>query len=167
MAQLSRTLSAAARSPWCWPILPLLTVAAVGQWVSVLAAEAVAGAFGAVGLGIAIGLAIAGRQVMPKRRETRSGKSSPQSQPPGASSAATSSGAGTQPVTPSPAARAADLRGAKLANTKLVRADLRQADLRGAVLAGADLTGADLTGAHLGPLDDEPTHEGSPRPTGS
>jgi len=155
VAQPSRILSMAARSPWSWPIVPLLTVAAVGQWGSVIAAEAVAGAFCAVGVGIAIGLAVAGRRTRPRhapRAQSDEGRS--KARPLGASSATTSAGTGAEAHVPNPA-RTVDLRGARLTNTMLVRADLRQADLRGATLAGADLSGADLTGARLGPLDDD------------
>lgn len=158
MAQLSPTLSAAARSPWSWPLLPLLTVAAAGQWGSVVAAEAVAGAFAAVGLGVTIGLAIAGRQATPRQSRTQTDKHAPKTQTPAPSSVMAAGGSDALARASNPP-RVADLRGARLANTLLVSADLRQADLRGAVLAGADLSGADLTGARLGPLDDDPPQE--------
>jgi hypothetical protein len=154
VSQLRRTLSAAASSPWLWPVLPLLAIAAAGQWGSVLAAEAVAGAFGTVIIGIAIGLTLAGRPVIPKRPKQQPPDQSPKGLPDAAS-----------PTGPPNPTRAADLRGARLTNTTLVRADLRcvdlrEADLRGAVLTEADLSGADLTGARLGPLDDDSPAQG-------
>jgi hypothetical protein len=157
VAQLGRILSAAARSPWSWPIVPLLTVVAVGQWGNAIAAAAVAGAFCAIGLSIAIGLALVGRPTSPRNASrTQSDDGAPNARPPSASRAGPSSGADAQAHAGNPS-RAADLRGARLTNTTLVRADLRHADLRGAILAGADLSDADLTDARLGPLDgDEP-----------
>jgi hypothetical protein len=164
VARLSATLSAAVRSPWSWPLLPLLSVAAVGQWGSVHAAEAIAGAFGAVGLGVTIGLAIVGGQATPRRSGgTQSGGNTPEAQASAASSVVSAGGSDAS-ARASTSPKVADLRGARLANTLLVSADLRQADLRGAILAGADLSGADLTGARLGPLDDDPSLEQPARP---
>jgi len=56
LAKLSWFLSVA-ESPWSWPIFALVTVAVVGQWAGVSFAEAVVAGFGAIGIGIAVGLA--------------------------------------------------------------------------------------------------------------
>jgi hypothetical protein len=159
--KLGSILAGAARSPWAWPIVPLTAVAAVGQWRGTAAAEVAAALLGLVGVGIAIGLGLAGGST---GRTSRPGNQSETAQ------------SGIRPHSGVPAERhggtpqsnslrTADLRGARLANTTLAGADLRQADLRGAVLTGAnlngavltgaDLSGADLTDARLGPLDDK------------
>ena len=142
--------SGAAKSPWFWPIALLVAVAAVGQWVSVTAAETTAAGCGAVGIGIVIGLAVAGERA--GNKEPALGASPVEtalaSSPP--AGAPLEAGA----VSGGESHRIVDLRGAHLVNTLLVRADLRRADLRGASLAGADLSGADLTEARLGPLDE-------------
>lgn len=169
MPQPSRIASAAARSPWFWPIIPLFTVAAVGQWGSALAAEAVASFFCVLGVGIAIGLAVGGGRASSRPEPvTQSAEHTPKAQPPREPTPVTSAGADAKApmLNLSPAA---DLRRARLANTMLVRADLREADLRdailagadlrGAILAGADLSGADLTDARLGPVEDGPPLE--------
>lgn len=142
-----------ARSPWTWPILPLVAIAAVGQWVGVMAAEEAAGACAAVVLGIAVGLTVAGRTEAPRQNPGASPRRTPtESLAPAAPAGSTR----PHPKVHQNLQRAVDLRGARLVNTMLVRADLRQADLRGAVLSGADLSGADLTGARLGPLEEGP-----------
>lgn len=151
----------AARSPWLWPVFALAAVAAVGQWAGVTIAEAVAVGFGAIGIGIAIGLAIAGK--MEDRREP----SGDRRQPSDARTSGTRTDSRLPPVDRDPkehgsrSGRTVDLRGACLVNAMLVRADLRQADLRGATLTGADLTGANLTGAQLGPLDESSSSDGT------
>jgi hypothetical protein len=143
-----RRVLSAMNSPWFWPVLPVLAVAMVGQWVSVIAAEVAAAACAAVGIGIVIGLVVAG-----ERGVRRVHKDSP----PGSTSAANPDGPSANTALADAAKRvlprATDLRGALLANTTLVGADLRHADLRGAILTGADLSGANLTDARLGPLD--------------
>lgn len=153
VAKLGRVLSATTTNPWLWPIVPLIAIAAVGQWSGITAAKVVAGACGAIGIGIAIGLAAAGwrggaghpaRTLGTVPRET-----GPASVQPGGPSAETDT---KEPAPNSP--QTVDLRGAQLINTKLVRANLRHADLRGANLKDADLTDADLTDAVLGPPDD-------------
>lgn len=148
MSAAKRLLSAI-NSPWTWPVIPLLATAVVGQWVSMVAAEAVAAACAAIGIGFAIGLAVAGKRagigrMPPDLSEGTTSVADPSSH----SVVDGPSGEGTRPV------RATDLRGAMLADTTLVRVDLRNADLRGASLRGADLRGADLTGARLGPLEE-------------
>jgi Pentapeptide repeats (8 copies) len=161
VAKLSRVPLAALRSPWSWPIAPLVAVAVAGQWLGLSAAEAVAAVCGAVGFGVAIGLTVAGgRGVNPRPTSAAQKPSAPA--PGAAPAAAPQSGRTVTPRLSQP--RSADLRGARLAHSLLVRADLRHADLRhadlrgatlsGANLSGADLTGADLTGARLGPLDE-------------
>jgi hypothetical protein len=147
-----RVLSAI-NSPWFWPVIPLLAIAAVGQWVSVTAAEVVAAGFAAIGIGVLIGLAVAGGR--------RGVRHTPDPTRPAATPASTA------PVDVAGTAlpRATDLRGAMLANTTLVRADLRHADLRGATLTGADLSGADLTDARLGLLEE--SGGSGPPPDGS
>jgi Pentapeptide repeats (8 copies) len=122
----------------------------VGQWVSVITAEIVAAACAAIGVGIVIGLAVAGerggrRRTAPGPLETSTSAANP-SGPPAVTVPADAGGTAFP--------RATDLRGALLANTTLVRADLRYADMRGATLRGADLSGADLTQARLGPLEE-------------
>jgi hypothetical protein len=142
-----RLFPSAAKSPWSWPIFALVALAAVGQWAGVIVAEALAAGFGAVGIGVAIGLVVAGK------REDRE-------EPSGASQAGARATSGLPQTRQDPkdasrpSRRTVDLRGARLVNAVLVSADLRQADLRGATLTGADLSGADLTGAQLGPLDE-------------
>ena len=149
MGAVKRVLSAV-DSPWFWPIMPLLVVATVGQWVGLTAAEVVAAACAAIGIGVVIGLVIAGERDGARRAPADSPElSTSQVSPPSPSVAGTSADAG-RTVRP----QAADLRGALLTNTTLVRADLRRADLRGATLRGADLSGADLTDALLGPLEE-------------
>ena len=146
-----RLFPSAVKSPWSWPIFALVAVAAVGQWAGMIFAEALAAGFGAIGIGVAIGLAVAAK--LDDRQE-----------PSGASQAGARATTGVPPPGQAPKEatrpprRTVDLRGARLVNAVLVSADLRQADLRGATLTGADLSGADLTGAQLGPLD-----EGEPR----
>jgi Pentapeptide repeats (8 copies) len=145
-----RRIPRAVKSPWFWPVVPLLAVAAVGQWVGLTAAAAVAGVTGAGAIGIGIGLALAGERLVAQRSQAES--------PPGTKlSRAYPGGTPKGDVLESHAdpARIVDLRGARLINALLVSADLRHADLRGAILTGADLSGADLTGARLGPLDDK------------
>jgi Pentapeptide repeats (8 copies) len=156
-----RWFPSAAKSPWSWPIFALVAVAAVGQWAGVTVAEAVAAGFGAIGIGVAIGLAVAGK--LEDRRE----HSGDRRQPSDASAYEARATGGLPPADrdpkePSPhSRRTVDLRGARLVNAMLVGADLRQADLRGATLTGADLSGADLTGAQLGPLDEGSSDERS------
>jgi Pentapeptide repeats (8 copies) len=167
IAKLGRILSAATANPWLWPIVPLIAIAAVGQWSSVTAAKVVAGACGAVGIGIAIGLTAAGWRGGPGHpsrttpetapRETRSSSAPPRG--PSAKTDAKGSAPNSPQTVDLRGAQTVDLRGAQLANTKLVRANLRHADLRGANLKDADLTEADLTDAVLGPYDDD-THSG-------
>ena len=155
-----RWIPSAAKSPWSWPVFALVTVAAVGQWAGVTMAEAVAAGFAAIGIGIAIGLAIAGK-LEDRRKPSGSGTSET------GSTSGLQSPANRDPQEPDPhPRRTVDLRGARLVNAILVSADLRQAnlrqaDLRGATLTGADLSGADLTGARLGPLDESSPGEGS------
>lgn len=144
-----------AGSPWAWPILPLVAIAAAGQWVGVMAAEVAAGACAAVALGVAVGLTVAGRAEAP--RPDRG--SSPRRIPTGGSARAAPAGTTRPGPGTANVQRTVDLRGARLVNTMLVRADLRQADLRGAILSGADLSGADLTGARLGPLEEGPRED--------
>lgn len=164
--KLSQITSVVARSPWSWPVLPLVAIAAVGQWRGATAAEAVAVAFGAVGIGIAIGLALAGGRTRGRHAsEPTPGANPSKTRSHGASPSGLSAEVDTRASRPN-SARTVDLRGAKLTNTMLVRAnlryaDLRQADLRGATLKGADLTGADLTDARLGPLDENPQSDES------
>jgi len=150
LAKLSWFLSVA-ESPWSWPIFALVTVAVVGQWAGVSFAEAVVAGFGAIGIGIAVGLALAGK--LDDRRgpsdDRRQASDERRSKPKSTHRLA----AAERDRSPH-STRTADLRGARLANAMLVGADLRQADLRGATLTGADLSGADLTGARLGPLDE-------------
>jgi Pentapeptide repeats (8 copies) len=144
LSALWRIPSAVLSSPWCWPLVPLVAVAAIGQWVSVTAAEEAAAACGVCGIGIVIGLVLAGAKagaVPLARKEQRS--TSPQAPSNGQDGGSAQQDPGIT-----------DLRGARLVNAKLVDANLRRADLRGATLTGADLSGADLTGARLGPLDD-------------
>lgn len=144
LSALGRIPSAVVRSPWFWPLVPLVAVAAIGQWVSVTTAELVAAAFGVFGIGIVIGLTLAGGKAGARPSpENEQGASSPQALPSGAGGGSARDNPGTT-----------DLRGARLINAKLVHANLRRADMRGASLTGADLSGADLTGACLGPLDD-------------
>jgi hypothetical protein len=147
--------SRAFKSPWFWPVLLLVSVAAVGQWASVTAAEALAAGCGCLGAGIAIGLIVTGSQVGHREPPPLSGKN-----PNLDVTEPESSSADPQPRTEAVASietpQVVDLRGAQLTNATLIRADLRGADLRGASLAGANLSGADLTGAHLGPLDEGP-----------
>jgi hypothetical protein len=154
VGKLSRISSVAARSPWSWPIAPLVAVAAVGQWRGTTAAVILAAGFGAVAIGIAIGLSVAGGRAGARHTlETQSGTDPPKAR---SSTASLDGASSTEDITALSTTfpRTVDLRGARLTNTTLVRADLRQADLRGATLMGADLSGADLTGARLGPLDD-------------
>ncbi len=161
IGKLSQIPSVVARSPWSWPIVPLVTIAAVGQWRGATAAEAVAAASAVIGIGIAVSLALAGRRT----RGRHASEPTPRANPPktrsrGASPGGLSAKVGAKASRPH-SGRTVDLRGAKLTNTILVRAnlryaDLREADLRGATLTGADLTGADLTDARLGPLDENP-----------
>jgi hypothetical protein len=144
--KLGSILAGAARSPWAWPIVPLAAVAAVGQWRGTVAAEAAAALLGLVGVGIAIGLGLAG------------GSTGARHAPGNQSETAQS---GIRPHSGVPAER----HGGTPQSNSLRTADLRQADLRGAVLTGAnlsgavltgaDLSGADLTDALLGPLDDK------------
>lgn len=158
-----RRLLFAINSPWLWPIVPLVAVAAVGEWAGATAAEAVAASCGAIATGIVIGMGVAGtrafvhqarppsadRQVQPTVAVGGTSGDDPAGQAPATESA------GNEQAAP---ARIVDLRGARLVHTVLIRADLRRADLRGASLMGADLSGADLTDALLGPLEDgEPT----------
>ncbi len=154
VGNLSQVLSVVAKSPWSWPTVPLITVAAVGQWRGAVAAEAVAAAFGAVGIGIAIGLAVAGGRTRRRHPSENPLGSSPSKARSHDASGGELSAEADAKAPGRTAVRTVDLRGAKLANAVLVRADLRQADLRGATLMGADLSGADLTDAHLGPLDE-------------
>jgi hypothetical protein len=143
LSALGRIPSAVVKSPWLWPVVPLVAVAAIGQWVSATAAEEATAACGVLGIGIVIGLVLAGKKAgAPQSLEGEEGASSPE---------APSSGEGGS-VQQDPGIT--DLRGARLVNAKLAHADLRRADLRGARLTGADLSGADLTGACLGPLDE-------------
>jgi hypothetical protein len=147
---VAKRVLSAVNSPWFWPIMPLLAVAMVGQWVSVIAAEVVATACAAIGIGVVIGLVVAGerggvQRTPPDSKETSMSAANPTG--PSATTAAADAG-GTAFL------RGADLRGALLANTTLVRADLRHADMRGVTLSGADLSGADLTDARLGPLEE-------------
>ncbi len=145
--------SGAAKSPWFWPIALLVAVAAVGQWVSVTAAETTAAGCGAVGIGIVIGLAVAGDRAGNKEPTGATLAASPVETAP-ASSPSAGAPVEAGAVSGGESHRIVDLRGAQLVNTLLVRADLRRADLRGASLAGADLSGANLTEARLGPLDE-------------
>jgi hypothetical protein len=161
VTKLNRISFAPARSPWSWAIVPLVAVAAVGQWAGRTAAELVAAGCGAVGVGIVIGLTIAGRHgVAPQGPKPPTSAKASHEPPTGESSGRPSAETGSK-VPPSNLCRTVDLRGARLTNAKLVRADLRQADLRGALLMEADLTDADLTDARLGPLRDEP-HDHKP-----
>jgi hypothetical protein len=150
---LRRVLSAA-NSPWLWPIAPLLAVAAVGQWVGVTAAGAVAAVCGAIGIGIIIGLTMAGDRGARRALRLSQEMETPAAESPGTQLRRASPGEMLAETGEPVPLRAADLRGARLAHTRLVRADLRRADLRGATLTGADLTDADLTDALLGPLED-------------
>lgn len=155
MAKLRGFTSAAARSPWSWALVPLVAVAVVGQWGGMTAAEVVAAAFAAVGIGIAIGLASSvGRGAARRSFKTPSGGESAKAPSSGVSPEEMSAKRDARPPRPN-SPRIVDLRGARLTNTMLVRADLRKADLRGATLTGADLSDADLTDARLGPLDDD------------
>ena len=143
LSALGRIPSAVVKSPWFWPLVPLVAVAAIGQWASVTVAEQVAAACGVLGIGIVIGLTLAGGKAgAPPSAENEQGESPPQ-----VPSTREGGGSAVNPGT-------TDLRGAQLVNAKLAHANLRQADMRGAKLTGADLSGADLTGACLGPLDD-------------
>lgn len=156
MAKLSRLPSVAARSPWSWPIVPLVAVALVGQWRGMTAAGAVAAAFVAVGIGVAIGLTVAGRQAsVLQAPAAQLDEDPPKTRSLGTPSVEASAEKHVRAPGANSSQRTVDLRGARLTNTMLVRADLRHADLRGATLMGADLSGADLTGARLGPLDDD------------
>jgi hypothetical protein len=149
-----RRILFAANSPWLWPIVPLLAVAAVGRWVSAPAAGAVAAACGATGIGIVIGLTIAGERGAQRALRIAQEGNVPEAESSGGRSPDTpADGTSVAEERPRPL-QVADLRGARLAHTMLVRADLRRADLRGATLTGADLTGADLTDALLGPLEE-------------
>jgi hypothetical protein len=146
----AKQVLSAVKSPWFWPVMPLLAIALVGRWVGVFAAEVVAAACAAIGIGIVIGFAIAGegrgiRHQPPNSADTSTSAANP---------AGPSATAAPVDATPTVIPGATDLRGALLVNTTLIRADLRHADLRGATLRGADLSGADLTGARLGPQDD-------------
>jgi Pentapeptide repeats (8 copies) len=159
VAMVSRIPLAVVSSPWSWPIGPLVAIALIGQWRGMSAAEVTAAICGAVVIGMAVGLTIAGRRVVVSRSRPGAGTPTAQSSsaPPTGTQAPGETGAREVE-----APRRADLRGARLTNSLLVRADLRGADLRGADLRGADLRGADLTGAdltdaQLGPLDDEPS----------
>jgi Pentapeptide repeats (8 copies) len=153
-AELLRRLPSAATSPWSWPVVLLAAVAAAGHWGGVTAAEIAAAVCGAIGVGVLIGMTVAGYRGSPSQHkkappETGSAKARPTPEPlQGSASGKDGEGAGPGPP------RGADLRGARLVDALLVHADLRQADLRGAILTGADLSGADLTGARLGPLDE-------------
>lgn len=148
--KLSRIVGVAASVPWVWPIVPLVTVAAVGQWWGITEAKVTAAACGLLGIGIALGLAVGGGRAGARHEpKTESTADSPRLRPAGVALPE------YDPQSPhSNSPRPADLRGARLDNACLAGADLRQADLRGAVLIGADLTNADLTGARLGPLDE-------------
>ena len=135
-----RWFPSSAKSPWSWPLFALVAVAAVGQWAGVTVAEGVAAGFGAIGIGVAIGLAVAGKIA------DRPEPSADHQQPSGRSSSeATASGELTlAPKEPGPhARRTVDLRGARLVNAMLVCADLRQADLR--VRRSPGPTSAELT----------------------
>ena len=144
LSALGRIPSAVVKSPWFWPLVPLVAVAAIGQWVSVTVAKQVAAACGVLAIGIVIGLTLAGGKAgAPQSSEDEPEPSSLQTP---------SSGDGGESTRENPGTT--DLRGARLVNAKLTHADLRRADMRGARLTGADLSGADLTGACLGPLDD-------------
>ena len=152
--KLPRILSAA-KSPWSWPIAPLAAVAAAGQWGGVTMAEVAAAVCGAIGVGVVIGLTVAGgRENAPRVGGDVSDKSSSKAIAAATSPSGESAPKGVMSRPDSP--RTVDLRGARLVDAMLVHADLRQADLRGAILTGADLSGADLTGARLGPLDENP-----------
>jgi hypothetical protein len=159
--KLGSVWALAARSPWVWPILPLVAVAAVGQWRGVAAAEVAAAVFGSAGVGIAIGLALSvgrtgARHIPGNQSEAAQSGMRPHTRAPVERDRAAQQSNSLQTV---------DLRGARLANATLAGADLRQADLRGAVLtganlsgavlAGADLSDADLTDARLGPLNNK------------
>jgi hypothetical protein len=145
LSSLGRIPSAVAKSPWFWPVVPLVAVAGIGQWVSITVAQLVAAACGVFGIGILIGLTLAGGKAdASQSSENVQGASSAQVPP-------TEDGGGSAQEDPG----ITDLRGARLVNAKLECANLRLADLRGAILTGADLSGADLTGARLGPLDDD------------
>jgi hypothetical protein len=143
LSALGRIPSAVVKSPWFWPLVPLVAVAAIGQWVSIAMAELVAAACGVFGFGIVIGLTLAGGKAGAPPPENEQGASSPQTP---------SSGDGDGSAHENPGTT--DLRGARLVNAKLAHANLRRADMRGARLTGADLSDADLTGAWLGPLDE-------------
>jgi len=146
-------LPSAAKSPWSWPVLPLAAVAAAGHWGGVPVAETAAAVCGAIGIGVVIGLMVAGYRGGAPQAEAAPPDTDPPKSPPAAAPPDEPSGKGAaRTVTNSP--RGVDLRGARLVDALLVQADLREADLRGAILTGADLSGADLTGARLGPLDD-------------
>lgn len=157
-----RCFPSAAKSPWPWPTFALVAVAAAGQWAGVRFAEVVAAGFGILGIGVAIGLAVASK-VEDRREPSGHRRQLSDASPSGAGATLRSPPIDRDPKeTSSPSRRTVDLRGARLANATLVHADLRQADLRGATLTGADLSGADLTGAQLGPLDVGSSGEGSP-----
>ncbi len=157
--KLGSVLAMAARSPWVWPVVPLVAVAAVGQWRGVAAAEAATALLGSAGVGIAIGLALADGRTSTRHIPGNQSEAAQSAMRPHTGVPVERDRAAPQ----SDSLRTADLRGARLVNTRLAGADLRQADLRGAVLTGADLSGAvlagadlsdaDLTDARLGPLD--------------
>jgi len=167
VAKLRSIPLAVVKSPWSWPILPVVAIAAVGEWGGMAAVEAVAAVCGAAVIGLAIGLAVAGTRGGAQHAPgSRPSTGTQGTQSPGVSS----SGAAVEGNVPHPGSpRIADLRGARLTNSILVGADLRQADLRGANLVRADLSGANLveadlsganlTEARLGPLQGNPQGE--------
>ena len=152
LVKLLRRIPSAVGSPWSWPVVLLVAVAVAGQWGGAKAAEIAAAACGVVGVGVVIGMTIAGHRGVPAPDADHPGTNRPQ-----ARQEAASSGPGPAPGgTAQDPRQGVDLRGARLVDTLLVHADLRQADLRGAIMTGADLSGADLSGARMGPLDDNP-----------
>lgn len=71
--------STVVNSPWFWPLIPLVTLAVIGQWVSIRMAELVAAGCVALGFGIAIGLTLAGGKAgAPQSADNDQDESSPQ-----------------------------------------------------------------------------------------
>ena len=71
--KLSRVPLGVFRSPWAWPVGPLVSIALIGQWRGVVAAEAIAAICAAIAIGVAIRLMVAGRRAVVPRSPVAAG----------------------------------------------------------------------------------------------